>query len=194
MEMQVSAISFGRKIPRYTCQIQNTQTGKYIPAVVYEYDCKDESDIQEVKNLNRKWLFKDCIAHCMDVKHSVQNFFNEKSNDSFYSIQVGPQIIGLTQICTTNGISNIDYITTKPRNEYKYAGQTMVACAGKELLKKNGYLMTVSTAIDDAYPFYRKIGFREYGDHLFKMNRDDISTLIDITEIETNAPILDKKA
>ncbi|MBQ8886983.1 MAG: GNAT family N-acetyltransferase [Candidatus Gastranaerophilales bacterium] len=192
--MKVSQISFGRKIPRYTCQIQNKQTGEYVPATFYEYNCKDESDIDEVRNLDRRWAFRNNIANKMDIKHTVQTYFNQKSNDSFYSIQVGKEIIGLTHISTFNGVSNVNYITTKPRNEYKYAGQTMLACAGKELLKKNGHQMTVTTAIDDAYPFYSKVGFHEHGDHLYRMNRDDISTLIERTEFETDAPILDKKA
>ena len=191
--MQVSTISFGRKIPRYTCQIQNKQTGEYVPAIVYEYNCKDESDADEVRKLDRRWTFRDEIANKMDVKHVVQTYFNQKSNSSFYSIQVGKELIGLTQISTYNGVSNVDYITTKPRNEYKYAGQTILACVGKEILKKNGNQMTVTTAIDDAYPFYKKIGFREYGDHLYRMNKDDISTLIEITELTTESPILDKK-
>ena len=191
--MQVSSISFGRKIPRYNCQIQNKQTGEYVPATVYEYNCKDESDVDEVRKLDRRWTFKDHIADKMDVKHTVQTYFNQKSNDSFYSIQVGREIVGLTHISTCNGISNVNYITTKPRNEYKYAGQTMLACVGKDILKKNGHQMTVTTAIGDAYPFYSKIGFREYGDHLYRMNRDDIATLIEVTELTTEAEITEKK-
>lgn len=192
--MQVSSISFGRKIQRYSCQIQNNQTGGYVPATVYEYDCNDESDILEIRNLDRKWVFKERFTHNMDIKHCVQSVFNEKTNDSFYSIQVGNDIVGLTQISTYNGISNVDYIMTKPRNEYKYAGQMLIACAGKELLKKNGHQMTVTTAVNDVYGFYSRIGFHEYGDHLYRMNRDDIETMIEITELTTEAPILDKKA
>ena len=191
--MQVSSISFGRKIPRYNCQIQNKQTGAYVPATVYEYDCKDESDADDIRRLDRKWTFREHIADKMDVKHVVETYLRQKKNDSFYSIQVGNEIVGLTHISTYNGISNINYITTKPRNEYKYAGQTMVACISKDILKKNGYQMTVTTAIDDAYPFYSKIGFQEYGDHLYRMNRDDMSTLIELTELATKAPILDTK-
>ena len=116
--MNISSISFGRKIPRYTCQVQNKTTGEYVPATIYEYNCKDERDYEEIKKLDRRWLFKDNIAHFMEVKHSVQTLFNEKSNDSFFSMQVGKDIIGIAQVCTLNGISNIDYITTKPRNEY----------------------------------------------------------------------------
>ena len=192
MKMQVSSISFGRKIPRYNCQIQNKQTGEYMPATVYEYNCKDESDVDEIRKLDRRWAFRDNIADKMDVKHTVQNYLHQKSNDSFYSIQVGKEIVGLTHISTYNGISNVNYITTKPRNEYKYAGQTMLACVGKDILKRNGYQMTVTTAIDDAYPFYSKIGFHEYGDHLYRMNRSDISTLIEVTELTTEAPITEK--
>lgn len=192
--MNISSISFGRKIPRYTCQVQNKTTGEYVPATIYEYNCKDERDYEEIKKLDRRWLFKDNIAHFMEVKHSVQTLFNEKSNDSFFSMQVGKDIIGIAQVCTLNGISNIDYITTKPRNPYKYVGQTLIAGIGKHMLKKNGYQMTVETAIDDAIPFYKKIGFKEFGDYLFRMNRDDIETLIEITEFQTEAPILDKRA
>lgn len=192
--MNISSISFGRKIPRYTCQILDKTTDKYVPATIYEYNCKDESDIEEIKKLDRKWIFKDNIVHGMNVKHSVQTYFKEKSNDSFFSIQVGKDIVGLAQICTLNGISNIDYITTKPRSEYKYVGQTLIAGIGKHMLKKDGYQMTVNTAVDDAIPFYKKIGFHESGDYLFRMNRNDIETLIEITEFQTEAPILDKRA
>ena len=191
--MEVSSISFGRKIPRYNCQIQNKQTGQYVPATVYEYNCKDENDFKSIYNLDRHWIFKEKIADAMEKRHVMQKYFKQKSNTSFYSIQVGKELVGLTQIKTFNGVSNVDYITTKPRNEYKYAGQTMLACIGKDILKKNGHQMTVTTAIDDAYPFYSKIGFREYGDHLYRMNKDDISTLIEITELTTEAPITEKK-
>lgn len=191
--MEVSSISFGRKIPRYNCQIQNKQTGQYVPATVYEYNCKDESDFKSIYNLDRHWIFKENIADAMEKRHVMQKYFKQKSNTSFYSIQVGKELVGLTQIKTFNGVSNVDYITTKPRNEYKYAGQTMLACIGKDILKKNGHQMTVTTAIDDAYPFYSKIGFHEYGDHLYRMNKDDISTLIEITELSTEAPITEKK-
>ena len=78
------AISFGRKIPRYTCQIQNKYTGSYIPATIYEYNCKDESDYEEVNSLNRRWAFKENIGRNMEAKHFVQTYLNEKSNSSFY--------------------------------------------------------------------------------------------------------------
>lgn len=195
--MNISSISFGRKIPRYTCQIQEKETGKYVPATIYEYDCKDEGDYLEVKSLGHNWCFRDNIAKCMDKKHTTQAYFHEKSNDSFFALQTGKDILGLIQVCTLNGISNIDYITTKPHNPYKYVGQTMIAAAGKRLLKKDGYQLTVETAIDDAAPFYKKIGFKEFGKfpfEIYRMNKNEIETLIEITELTTDAPILDKKA
>ena len=38
----INNISFGKKIPLTTCQIQDKKTGKFVPATLFEYDCKDE--------------------------------------------------------------------------------------------------------------------------------------------------------
>ncbi len=195
--MNIPQISFGRKIPRYICQIQDNETGNYVPATVYEYNCKDECDFEEVKRLNRNWIFKDNIAKCMEIRHSIQTYFNEKSNDSFFALQKGKELLGLVQVCTRNGISNVDYITTKPNKPYKYVGQTLLACVGKQILNGNGYQMTVDTAIDVAAPFYKKIGFKVFGEHpfeVYKMNKDEIKTFIDVTELTTEAPIINIKA
>lgn len=195
--MNIPQISFGQKIPRYTCQIYNTETGKTVPATVYEYNCKDESDYEEVKRLNRRWIFKENIAHGMEIKYNLQTYFNSKGTDSFFALQKGNELLGLTQIATLNGTSNVDYITTKPNNPYKYVGQTLLACVGKQILKQNGYEMTVNTAIDSAVPFYQRIGFKKYGEFpldVYKMNQDEIKTFIDVTELTTEAPIIDVKA
>lgn len=195
--MNISQISFGRKSPRYICQIQDKETGKYTPATCYEYDCKDESDYEEIKKINRRWIFKDNIAKNMEISHNRQTYFNEESNESFFVLQKGKELLGLVQVCSENGTSNIDYITTMPNNPYKYVGQTLIACVGKQVLNKNNYEMTVNTPIDTAVPFYQKIGFKKYGKYpldVYKMNTDEIKTFIDVTELTTEAPIIDVKA
>ena len=150
-------ISFGRKIPKIRCQILEKETGKFTPATVYEIDCKDEADFLEIKRLDRRWHFKSDIAKNMEQKHAVQTYLKQKSNLSFYAIQdKNNELVGLAQTKTVNGITDINYITTKPRNEYKYVGQTLVAAIGKEALKKGNTQLTITTSIDEAVDFYRK--------------------------------------
>ena len=48
-------ISFGKKIPLTTCQIQDKKTGNFVPATLFEYDCKDEDDILEIVFTGKQW-------------------------------------------------------------------------------------------------------------------------------------------
>ena len=41
-------ISFGQKIPMYHCSVQNTKTKEFVPATVYEYDCCDFFDAENI--------------------------------------------------------------------------------------------------------------------------------------------------
>ena len=70
-------ISFGRKIPIIKCQIQDTDTGKFEPATVYQIDCKDESDVLEIRNLPDTWQYKLGIAKNMDRKHQLLKHYNQ---------------------------------------------------------------------------------------------------------------------
>ena len=102
-------ISFGRKIPKIQCQIQSKETGKFIPATVYEVDCKDEADFQEIRKLDRKWHFRNDIALGMEQKHAIQTYLKQKSNVSFYAMKDNKgELIGLAQTKTVNGITDIN--------------------------------------------------------------------------------------
>ena len=104
------------------------------------------------------------------------------------------QLIGIAQTQTKNGICNIEYIETKPNNEYKYVGQAMVTAIGRETIARNGYTLTVLTPIDEAIPFYTNAcGFKVFGDFFLRMNQNQILELIKRTEQKTNASIIDLK-
>lgn len=189
------AISFGKRIPKMQFQIQKKDTKEYVPAVFSEVDCKDEDDYNEVKNLDRKWTFRNHIAQAIEEKDVVQRFFKQKSNKSIYEMHDEQgQLIGIAQTQTRNGICNIEYIETKPNNEYKYVGQAMVTAIGRETIARNGYTLTVLTPIDEAMPFYiNACGFKRYGEFSLKMNIAQIYKLIKQTELDTQAEIIDIK-
>ena len=188
-------ISFGRKIPKIQCQIQNKETGKFIPATVYEVDCKDEADFQEIRKLDRKWHFRNDIALGMEQKHAIQTYLKQKSNVSFYAMKDNKgELIGLAQTKTVNGITDINYLTTKPRNEYKYVGQTMVAAIGKETLKKGYNQLTITTSIDETMDFYKKkCGFKQYGKYILRMNAEQIRKSVETIENRTKAQFINLK-
>ncbi len=185
--MNINPISFGKKIPVAKCKVQDKNTGKFIPATFYEYDCKDESDFLEIKNLSRKWTFKKHIANNMEIKHAVETFWGEKSNSHFYVMEdANKEILGICQVDEKNEFYNIDYIESKPYNKYKYVGQSMIASIGRKLLKNKGQVLLVRTPVDDAMDFYLNLGFTPFGDFMFKMLRPAISKLVHETEEKTN--------
>ena len=184
--MQINSISFGKKIPKHKCQIQDRETGKFVDATFYEIDCKDEKDSIEISRLSRKWSFKDLISDHMAMKHAVQTYLHQKSNSSFYTIQdENNEIVGISEINKKNGIYDIKYIESEPRGKYAYIGQSMISSIGKELLKQNGRQLIVSSAIDEAIDFYKKLGFTQYNESLFRINQDGIKNLINSTDEKT---------
>ncbi len=189
------AISFGKKIPKMQFFIQRKDTEEFVPAIFSEVDCKDEDDYTDVKTLDRKWTFKDYIAQRISEKNSLQQYFKKLSDTSVYEMQdASGQIIGLAQTETRNGVCNIEYIESKPNNEYRYVGQSMVAAIGREALDKKCYKLTVDAPIDEAMPFYiNACGFKRYGEFSLKMNIAQIYKLIKQTELDTQAEIIDIK-
>ena len=186
------SISFGKKIPKMQFQIQKKDTKEYVPAIFSEVDCTDDTDYTEVKNLDRHWAFKNNIAERIEQKNSIQRYFKQKTNISIYEMHdnIG-QLIGIAQTQTQNGVCNIDYIVTKPNNEYKYVGQAMITAIGKETLSNNGRVITIMTPVDDAIPFYTNAcGFKIFGELFLKMTSNQILELIKRTEQKTKAPII----
>ncbi len=186
------SISFGKKIPKMQFQIQKKDTKEYVPAIFSEVDCTDDTDYTEVKNLDRHWAFKNNIAERIEQKNSIQRYFKQKTNISIYEMHdnIG-QLIGIAQTQTQNGVCNIDYIVTKPNNEYKYVGQAMITAIGKETLSNNGRVLTIMTPVDDAIPFYTNAcGFKIFGELFLKMTSNQILELIKRTEQKTKAPII----
>lgn len=186
------SISFGKKIPKMQFQIQKKDTKEYVPAIFSEIDCTDDTDYTEVKNLDRHWAFKNNIAERIEQKNSIQRYFKQKTNISIYEIHdnIG-QLIGIAQTQTQNGVCNIDYIVTKPNNEYKYVGQAMITAIGKETLSNNGHVLTIITPVEDAIPFYTSAcGFETFKELFLRMNSNQILELIKRTEQKTKAPII----
>lgn len=183
-------ISFGRKIPITQCQIQDTNTGKFEKATVYQIDCKDESDVLEIRNLPDTWQYKLGIAKNMDRKHQLLEHYNQENDSTFYALEDSKnRILGLGEIEETEtGVYDLKYLESNSLGSKKYVGQVLLAAIAEDVLCKNGRKLTVNDAVDSAFDFYANTcGFEDVYGYYLKMNRAQINNFIEQTEDRTQA-------
>ena len=186
-------ISFGRKIPIIKCQIQDTDTGKFEPATVYQIDCKDESDVLEIRNLPDTWQYKLGIAKNMDRKHQLLKHYNQENDSTFYALEdERNRILGLGEIEETEtGVYDLKYLESNSLGSKKYIGQALLASIAEDVLCKNGTKLTVNDAVDSAFDFYADTcGFEDVHGYYLKMNRAQINNFIEQTEDRTQSLLL----
>ena len=127
-------ISFGKKIPLTTCQIQDKKTGNFVPATLFEYDCKDEDDILEIVFTGKQWYFSEAIIKNMDKKFQLNKLFEEnpllkktkfrkepKSKDDydkrFFVMQLQDgKTVGICQAQNKDNSLKLDYLESQNNN------------------------------------------------------------------------------
>lgn len=190
-------VSFGQKIPIALGQIQNKKTGEFEQATIYEVDCKDESDILEVKNNMEGWSFPCEIATNMHIKQLGQNKYNNKHEfHSFYILQ-NPDYETLGRIDLKkwdNGLFSVEWLDTKENSGYRYVGQTILATIAKEVIDNDGSSLAILGAMEDAIPFYTDVcKFTDCGKSGFYMNEKQMQEFINRTEKRTQGSIINLK-
>ncbi len=194
------AVSFNARIPLYNCQVKDMISGKNVPAVVSEFDCKDYSDLQEMAALGYDWMFAICITS--DMRDKYDNIDNSKN---FYILHEEKENeygeVNILGICETENINNdvnIAFIESKYNKKYKYVGQTLIAAVGKRLLKnKKRNLFVKNPAINAISYYIDKCGFKEIKDGMyrpFRMKAKKIKKFIKRTEEKTGAKLIDIKS
>ncbi len=192
--MNISPISFGKKIPITRCQIQDTNTDKFEPAIVSRIDCTDESDILEIKNLPDTWQYKLGIAKNMERKHHLIKNFGQENDSTFYVIQdKDNQIIGLSEISETDDkVYDLTFLESNASAKKKYIGQALLAAVAEDVLRKNGTEFTIYDAVDSAYDFYKDVcGFEDILGFYLKMDRKQMNQFIEQTEDRTQGLLVD---
>ena len=79
-----NSISFGRKIPVATCQVKNLEKNKFTPATVYEFDCRDRSDMEELREAEGEWEFKRALYN--DMLNTRGRILRGGTDDSRYFV------------------------------------------------------------------------------------------------------------
>lgn len=168
--MQLSSISFGKKIPIMQCKVQNRKTNNFVPSTIYEYDCKDPNDAKEIDKISDLWIFKPEFYHLAKDKFQ---FPQKHNNTKIYSLETSDgNILGLINFSNNENINNIDILETKPFSGHKYVGRLLIAAVAKRTLI-NGYKkLTVDHPMRTAVDYYTKeCGFKETDGIPLEMDR-----------------------
>lgn len=201
----IPSISFGSKIPVSTYSIYNSYNNDYENVTMYCLDCKDESDIYEVKSAVNLYNYTEKISALMQLQYLYylskkymppdiwEKYCGEdKPNCIFYVTknQAG-ETIGVCQTIPDENEETIDFFETNQYNYYKYVGQGMVASLGKIKLKNNDNAeINVYRPSNGAIGFYKKCGFVEIAPNYFSMGQKGIKKLVDDFENKTKNEIV----
>ena len=186
-------ISFGQKIPIAKTQIKSLEENNFISATVFELDCRDKSDLDEVNFNNDDWHYDTDIRENMRDKNSIFNRRNIEIPNYFYILQTQEnETLAIAQIdINKRNTASLEWLDTKTNKPYKFVGQTFLATLTKEIFKKGGHNIVIPYAIREAMPFYiNKCGFENLGKNRLYMNESQMKKFINATE-EKTGPILD---
>lgn len=189
-------VTFGKQIPLIRCNVQDNKTKQFVPATLYETDCKNISDYETVSKAKGDWRFKNFILSNMRNKMLVNNIPGLNTSDKFYLLKTDADnsLIGIVQTCNKKDKVCIKYIESKQDGKYKYAGQNMVASLAQNSIKGNGRILIVDAPIASAIPFYIAKGFRFYDYGKLVLPIENAYDLIEATEEKTKTPLIDLKA
>ena len=190
-----NAVSFGRKIPVATCQVKDKEKDKFTKAIVYEFDCKDRSDMEELKDMDGYWDFKTALYN--DMLHTRGRKLKGGNDNTRYFVmedKKSKDIIGISEVSTEGTKTNIDYIESENEHKYKYVGQTLIAAIGTEVLYSGGTKLTVDCPIRTALSFYEKTcKFDKSPKGKLQFEEKGLKKFIKRTEKRTKSKILNVK-
>lgn len=162
-------ISFGKKIPIATCQIQRKKDKKFEQATIYEYDCSEKSDMQKIKYVfwgkTNSAPWKYACEIWADACDKFKPFLKEHKLTGIYTIENSKkQTICICDTYEDEKEIKVRYIESKKDSSYKYAGQNMLAMLAKKVVRTNKKDLFINDGQPEAEIFYKeKCGFNIVG-------------------------------
>lgn len=191
----INNISFGRKVPIYKAAVIHNHRKE--PVTLYQYDCKDMSDLDSFDSIKGEWDFKEQISRLLYNSIRENKSFGHRSHDVYVLESNKNNDILAMGAFTTRYTGNIlSYIESKSDKKYKYIGSTFLAATGKHLLKQQRPHMKVGYSLQSAIPFYQKLGFvqsRNIGNE-FQASEKELNKLIKYAQRKTRSRIVDIEA
>lgn len=190
-------VSFKAKIPVSKCQVYDRQNKQFVPATLYEFDCKDYSDIQNFKHKIYNWTYMAGFISNMRIKfmHLCHNTGDRRVLDAnkFYSLELpDKRIVGFCETVDYRNSTNVYYLETDGERRYKYAGQSILAALSKQMLNSSlNSELTINCPARSARNFYIDIcGFDIKGEKALYLNRQNMLDFVKTVEERTHKPIV----
>ena len=183
-------ISFGKKIPIMKCQVQNLKTKDFVPSTVYEYDCEDKHDANNIDKIDGYWIFKPQIFFQAQDKHC---FPQKYKNTKIYSLETNTgETLGMMVLDKAGNNNNVDVLETKFQSGHKYVGKSLLAAAAQETLKGSYKKLTITHPIPDVRDFYiDSCVFKETSGRPLEMNNEDLMSFIKTVEKSVHTNFID---
>ena len=194
--MNLSSVSFGKKIPVSECKVKELGTGRFVPVKMYEYDCLDQSDIDEVKSLPASLSYKDAISTEMKTKKMAKEKLFLDTGISHYVMQTNEgETLGIASLKKDDESWGVKFLQTSQHSTHKYIGQSMLASIARMALTDSKKRFEIFFPTDSAMGFYtKKCGFKpEDGAYHLQMFPKDMKKLIFKTQLKTRAHIVDTR-
>ena len=215
-------ISFGNKIPVTKTQIYDNKKAQYVPATVYELDCKDK-DYKDYDYLAQPgvWSYKHLVNNSLYQKYKNYENYDELSpvlkmlnkGTKIYAIEADEKEDKLLGFIQTSGLHNFDdivFLETLHDGSYRYCGQALIASCVQRLLKEDSPELTVSDPEENpstgysAVPFYTdKCYFKKLSEiepetkndtRTLTLRQDGMQNFIQKFEQRTQSPVIDLTA
>ncbi len=155
-------ISFGKKIPVANCKIKDIQKNRFVDATLYEFDCKDLSDIEEIKKLYGNWHFKNSVANEMRRKYSYFKNYKKQNNHHFFVLEADKEPVGIAGIKHEEPNLILNYLESEHEGRYKYIGKNMINLFGKIAVKNHLKRIYIPIPLKSSRDFYiKKCMFKE---------------------------------
>lgn len=182
-------ISFGKKIPIMQCQILNPKTNKYTSATIFEYNCNDKKDADDIDSIDGYWFYKNEIFfNARDKFHSP---LRNKDLRIFALENEKGKTLGLMQCTKTQNIYDVNLLEKRYLDKHKYVGTALLAAVAQETIKENAEKLTVSSPVQEAREFYIKgCGFKTTTSKCLEMNGEQIRNFIKEAKQKTNTQII----
>ena len=192
--MNISPVSFGKKIPIAKCHIKDLKHNKYVSVTCYKIDCNDASDSSDIWKLDGDWEYNDVVAHNIDEKHRHLKGLGVQNSLDFYEMKTDKkkEVVGICQVNKTFGDIRLDYLEAEPENKYKYIGQSMLAILGEVAKAEKMERIYIPAPVEKARAFYKdKCGFKEAKDTTaLYLNRNKFKRLKIKAERNTHSKII----